>query len=277
MSLDKLTHYYLRKHPEEASVMLNQASPFDIAAILSDLTPGERGEIIAYLMSDIVSDYLKSQHDEDIKILLTSVPLKVTVRILLLLSMDEREHYLYLLPINLRVQINALINFGMDSVASRIDTDIFAFNQNLSVRATIESAKRLKTKLLHILYVIDEEFKLVGYVDIRDLLLADREKTLNDIMGRDIVYLPATTKLSKAHMHPAWARVNHLPVVNRSQQFLGVLSQRQLPRSTKTQEPWIVLMVDNFFIFMAAFVKSFTFIIEIYSTPKKVKYDSKNN
>ena len=163
------------------------------------------------------------------------------------------------------------MHFGANSVAAKIDTDICAFDENLSVRATIEAAKRVAEKLLHVIYVVDKDYKLVGYVDIRKLLLADREKTLEDIMNRDIVFLPATTKLAMAHMHPAWQRVNHLPVVNKNGQFLGTLSQRQLPKTQTTQKSVFSITVDNFVVFISSFIGIFADTLETYLTPKRSK------
>jgi magnesium transporter len=276
MSLDKLTFYYLKQYPDEAAITLNQSAAEDINKILSEISPAERGAIIAHLVNEIVGDYIKGLSTADIEAIFSSVPLKTAVRLTLKLDDETEEKVLSALPIDLRAKINALTHFGSDSVASKVDTDVCAFDSDLTVKAAIESIKRYEAKLLHIIYVVDKNFKLIGFVDLRKLLIAERDKTLADIMSHDIVYLPASTRLAKADMNPAWERVNHLPVVNQSGQFIGVLSQRQLPKTALAQQSTLNILADNFIIFIASFVGAVASSIEFYFSRKQVRHGTEH-
>ncbi|NNM34333.1 MAG: CBS domain-containing protein, partial [Gemmatimonadetes bacterium] len=76
------------------------------------------------------------------------------------------------------------------------------------------------------LYVVDRGGRLVGVLNLRELLLAERKQTLGEIARRDVLSVPSTATRSLILGHPAWREAHSLPVVDREGTYLGAIRYR---------------------------------------------------
>jgi CBS domain-containing protein len=117
------------------------------------------------------------------------------------------------------------IPFGkMDTVIGSFLTVIVAIQTT-----RIEFKRRAMGKeSIGYIYVLDRERKLVGILDLRDLLMADDENTLEEIMIRRIISLNPQNTLKEAHEMFAKYNLRALPVVDDAHRMLGVLPYRDV-------------------------------------------------
>ena len=97
-----------------------------------------------------------------------------------------------------------------ETVAHLMAPAVGVFHRDMSVAETVEELRELtRAALITYCYVTDEAGKLEGVVVMRDMLLAEPEAKLEDLMLRDPYWLPETLPLDDA-LKAALAR--HYPV-----------------------------------------------------------------
>jgi magnesium transporter len=85
------------------------------------------------------------------------------------------------------------------SVGSLIEAISAAFPPGQTVEQTIEALReRVKTTFITYVYVVDPDGRLLGIVTMRDLLFSDRDRTLGEVMLRDVFALRASMPLDEA-------------------------------------------------------------------------------
>jgi Mg/Co/Ni transporter MgtE len=76
---------------------------------------------------------------------------------------------------------------------------------------------------LHYVYVVDDEQKLVGVCNMRELMCADPRDPVVDVMIRKPDRLVAADPLDSLVVHPGWRKVHALPVVDARGRFVGAI------------------------------------------------------
>ena len=97
-----------------------------------------------------------------------------------------------------------------------------AFEQE-SVRQVLARLQRNPTHALYYLYVIADDQRLVGVVNMRELMGARPDASLASVCTRHVAAIAASATWQTIVEHPAWSSVHALPVVDRAGQFVGVL------------------------------------------------------
>jgi Mg/Co/Ni transporter MgtE len=89
------------------------------------------------------------------------------------------------------------------------------------VRKTAELAR-------YNLYVVDQGGRLVGALNLRELLLARSRTLLSDLMVRDPHRVQGKADRATVLTHPGWKEVHALPVVDADETYLGAIRYRTL-------------------------------------------------
>ncbi|WP_297692570.1 CBS domain-containing protein [uncultured Eudoraea sp.] len=105
-------------------------------------------------------------------------------------------------------------------------------NKEMSVHDAIEIVKRNKENLESYLYIVDVDGSFEGGVKLKELLLADRDMVLEEIMITQIPSFLPETPIKKVINHPAWYEYRYIPVINRANILLGTLPYRMAKEIT---------------------------------------------
>ena len=94
---------------------------------------------------------------------------------------------------------------------------------DLSVREAISALRRARRDTLYYLYVTDRVGKLIGVLDMRELLLASPRDPLESLVKREIVTVPVDMPSDEVASLIQRRRFVALPVVDRDGHLLGVV------------------------------------------------------
>lgn len=242
--LDSLTLKFLTDYPDEGAMVLAQV-PIDHCMKLLEKIPEEvRGVIISYMQGNFIRHYVQTHASSSIAKLLNTLDFNVCVRILVQLPRDQQQSIITMLTPDRQTKMAAQLFYHTEQVGSWVNPDVQTFPAQLTVKAAKRILRTQHPHVLHVIYVVDDNFKLLGFINTKQLLLEPNEKHLSDFMERKVISLPAKTKLSHAHRHAAWRYINHLPVVNHHAQFIGVLSFKQLQPNLDMQQSWLLVIFD---------------------------------
>lgn len=223
---------------EDLIAVMQELHPNDAASILSALEPNEVAQALGMLPTELERDvfsYLEPEVQE--RYVLGAGRERVKAALLTLLS-DDRAEFLERLDERVRLQVTPLLSnaarddllrrekFAEDQVGSFLSTDYAVLNAQLTARRAIDELRRQapSRETIYYSYVVDRSGKLLGFVSLRDLILARDEQLVGDIMKTDIVSVPATTDQEQAAQLIKDYDLLALPVVDEANRLVGIVT-----------------------------------------------------
>jgi magnesium transporter len=221
-----------------AKALLVPVQPVDIAQAIEDLPKAmqaiafrllskqEAIEVYEYLDSSVqqsliaelrhqeVLDIIDKMSPDDRARLFDELPAKVVRRLLEQLSPDERE-------------ATALLLGYKEGTAGRImTTEYLSVKEGLTISQAIERVRVFANaaETIYYLYVTDRERRLTGTLSFRDLVIAQPEQTLGEIMTRDVVFVHTDIDQEEVARIIQHYDLVAVPVVDTEQRLVGIVT-----------------------------------------------------
>ncbi|MFH1454579.1 MAG: CBS domain-containing protein [Armatimonadota bacterium] len=221
---------------------LPEIHPVDLADMLEELEPEQRLSIFNELESEQASDTLEEIEPRVQRDLIASIKKERAAELINLMTPAQAADVLVELPGTEADEILELIDKeNADKIQPIMDKhdekilnfstpDFIKFNKYATVRQVLDRfrmAAKDKDVIMYI-YVLDDENKLVGVVDIRELLQARLEDRLENIMTEHVISLEPDSKLSEAsHMFNRYS-FRAIPIVDEADKILGIVMYRDI-------------------------------------------------
>ncbi len=223
-----LTHRFLLDYPHEAA-RLFEAMPASAAATLLAAQPPHaalRGW--QALAPDVALDVLELLPDALALHLLAEAEPVASVAVLTQLDTAARKAWLQRLDTEVAHELRDLLNYPEDCAGRMMDPRVSPLRSGMTVAEAIERLRQIRRSGLRELFVVDDEGRLTGRVEVHDLALAARELPLADITRGVIAFVseldPREEVVETLQAHPITA----LPVVNLGGRFVGTIRQAEL-------------------------------------------------
>ena len=126
----------------------------------------------------------------------------------------------------MRKSINEILKYPEDSAGSIMNVEYLSLKAEMTVEDAFKRIRRIGGELetINILYVTDATRHLVGALSVRDLLLAEEDDLIADIMDDNVVW--AKTTDDKEDVAQALSKYDFLamPVVDMEQRLVGIVT-----------------------------------------------------
>lgn len=163
----------LEEADPDNALMAFRLLPKDLAMqVFDQLDSAQQLHLLEAFADSRARFFFEAMQPDDRAELLDEVPAKVARRLLKLLSTSERQATLTLLGYS-------------DNTAGRVMTpDFIDLDYRMTVAGALERIRRLavEKETIYVAYVMDNERKLLGTIHLKDLVLADPETRVADIM-----------------------------------------------------------------------------------------------
>ncbi|MCA9408273.1 MAG: magnesium transporter [Candidatus Omnitrophica bacterium] len=142
------------------------------------------------------------------------------------LSPEKMEEILPLVARAERIDIKKLIEYKEGTAGSILTTDYASLPPNISVKEAIEKIKlqAFNRETIYYIYVIDSDRKLLGFVSLRDILVAPSQKLIEDIMHKNVI--SANVNDDKEEVANKLSDYNFLaiPIVDNDERLVGIVT-----------------------------------------------------
>ncbi len=205
----------LAEMPEEDSAMVFRLLPQDQAAdAFGDLPVERREDLLEHLSSEKVAAILNEMPPDERTELLEELPGRVAQRLLSTLRGDQ-------LTI-----ARSLLNYPADSIGRLMTPEYVAVEQDWPIDQVFEHIREVgpDKETFNVLYVVDENRQLVDEITLSQLVLADREKTVADLMDGQVAWLVAGEDQESAIDDFKKYEAVALPVVDRRGVLVGIVT-----------------------------------------------------
>ena len=223
---------------------LEKMHPVDLADIIEEMDPDQRVMIFSELDTSTASDTLeeidppiqreivsslKSDHVID---LIDEMTPGQTADILTALSSTDAKHILNTLSSEKAKKVRSILDRSEEVIENYTTSKFIMLPPDMMVgEVQDEYPKLAKGKdMIMYLYVADDSYVLHGVVDIKELLQADDQAKLIDIMIDDVITLTPESTLKEASEIFARYDFRALPVVDDEYRLVGVVPYRDVMR-----------------------------------------------
>ncbi len=184
--------------------------------VFQELSFDKQEEIIEGLAQHAsrVADLLNDMEPDDRTAFLEELQGNITQRLMQLLSPENRE------------TAKKLLGYPEDSIGRLMTPEYVAVKPHFTVRQTIDHIRQFghDSETLNVIYVVDNNWKLIDDIRMREIILASPEQKIEDLIDRKFVSLSAfddqetAVAVFKDHNRVA------LPVVDTDGVLLGILT-----------------------------------------------------
>ena len=198
----------------DSMVILFRLLPRDVAAEVFAYMDSEHCEKLIESISDNeLSDVINSLYKDDAVDLVEDMPANVVVRILAKASPETRK------------QINEILKYPEDSAGSILTTEFVSLDKNLTVKEAFNKIRRegIKKETVYTCYVTQGR-KLIGTVAIKDMLFADENECIEDLMLTNFVCVKTgDDKEMVANLFDKYD-LPAIPVVDNDDRIVGIVT-----------------------------------------------------
>jgi magnesium transporter len=213
-------------HPSDAASILNALEPDEVVAIMSLLPMELERDVFGYLDPDVQETFVCGAGRDRVKNVLLSIFSDDRAAFLDGLQERVREKLIPLLSNAAREDLLRRSTFREDQVGSFLSTDYAVLNPALTTRAAIAELRRQapSKETIYYSYVLDQKGTLIGFVSLRDLILARDDQPVGEIMKTDIVATtPDADQEAAARLIRDYDLIA-LPVVDDHKRLIGIVT-----------------------------------------------------
>lgn len=217
-----------QQHPSTAARILESMDPAESAKVLSSLPRKAAASVIEAMSPNEAALRLEHWTDQELKEIAAAVPVQSLGAIWQHLSDALKMRLSGAIESGELRQIQNYSTYVPQSIGAMADPRVLMLRRDLTVREAIQRIRRSPADIVHYLYVVDTERRLVGVVPIRELLLATSTQKLEDIMLKDVVTLSASLDREQAVDLVRQWKFQTLPVVDQDDRFIGIVRTEDL-------------------------------------------------
>ncbi|MCL4457411.1 MAG: CBS domain-containing protein [Nitrospirae bacterium] len=213
---------------EEGTHLFKDLDIETAAEALSELKPEMQADIINAMDTEKAADIIEEMPPDEAADVLSDLPTEKAKEILEHIEKEDAE------------DIQELLGHEEDTAGGLMTNEFIAYSPQTTVRETIERFKRDAEEIEsgYYIYVLDDQEKLIGVTSLRDLLLAEADARLSEIMETKLkTVTPDADEMVAAEIISKY-NLLALPVVDSEGFLLGIVAiddiiDRILPPSAK--------------------------------------------
>ena len=237
MNKDIFMELLLAKEFKAVRSILNVMNSVDIALLLAELEDKELVQAFRLIPKDKAADGFANMNNSMQSYLVEMFTEKELKEILDELFIDDTVDLLEDLPANLvtrilenvdkdrRASINQILNYPDDSAGSIMTTEYVDLRKWMTVRQALDHIKEtgIHKETIYTCYVLEQR-RLIGIVTAKDMLIADDDAKIGDLMETEIISV--NTHTDQEEVARALSKYDFLaiPVLDSGDLMVGIVT-----------------------------------------------------
>lgn len=235
-SNEQLSYAFLETHPADAARVLERLAATEAGALLQSAPLRLASPVLRQMLPLAGARCLEQLGDSAIAGLLRGTGAQAGVALLRYFGAERRTALLAQLPTALTLAYELLLGYPEDAVGAWMDPRALALPADMTVGESIERVRRADEALIADPFVIDRNQRLLGYVELADMLRAGAATSLARLVRPCPHRLPAQTLLAGLPDHQGWHEASTLPVVERGDRLVGAFTHAALLRALSIEQ-----------------------------------------
>ena len=199
---------------KEALSFLEKANAIDRSMIFSHLDSDLQIEMIERMPRTSVTRLFVDMPPDDRADLFKQLPETLSEILLPALAQAERE------------DIRRLISYEEGTAGAKMTSDYATLLPELTASLAIERLREIapNKETIYYAYVLNNQRMLIGFVSLKDLILAQRNSLVSDIMHSDVIFARVTDDQEEAARKIQKYDLLALPILNNEDSLVGIIT-----------------------------------------------------
>ena len=221
---------------EEIKRLMTQVNHADLADLLANLTIDEQLKLIEYLPhAAYVFEFLNLTEQLEIAVRL---PKDQLVQLIADMHSDDRTDLFKVLPLKLQhdvyaqlntekqQQIKQLAQYAEESAGAIMSSDFVMLSPDLTMNEAIAQLRlqAADRETLYLIYITDHNLKLLGVVSLREIILANPEQKIGNMITTDLVVGYVDEDQESIVQKLSHYDFIALPIIDVEQHLLGIVT-----------------------------------------------------
>ena len=228
--------------PAAMSSKLEDFHANDLADAMPRLTVQERyklyrildinmlSDIFEYTDSDNAAEYVKEMDVKKGAAILSRMETDALVEVLQKIDKAKKKILVELMDDDVRHDIEMIASFDEDEIGSRMTTNCIIIRENLTVKQAMNSLveQAAKNDNISTIFVVTESQKFYGAIDLKDLIIARQDKSLEDLVATSYPYVYAEEDIDDCIEELKAYSEDSIPVLDNDNRLLGVITSSNI-------------------------------------------------
>lgn len=217
----------LDMHVQDIADLLEEIeSHSDIVKVFRLLPKDMGAEVFSYVESDIQERLVSALSDKEIGYIIDEMYIDDAVDFMEEMPGNIVKRVLKASNNETRLVINKYLGYDEDTAGSIMTPEFIDLKENTTVSASLKRIKKLgeNVETINVMYIVDQSRVLKGVVSIKDILLADEDDKIGDIMDDNVVY--AETSTDREEIARLFKQYDYLalPIVDKEKRLVGIVT-----------------------------------------------------
>ena len=201
LTADQIIKFLEERNFKELKVELENLHPVDLVDAMEELDKKQRmlvfrllskeeaAEVFTDMNSDMREELLEALTDSELKEIMDEMYVDDTVDVLEEMPANVVDRLLMATDEETRKQINTLLQYPEDSAGSIMNIEYISLRKEMTVADAILKIRQvgINRETIYTCYVTEKR-KLIGVVDVKDLLTAGESRLIEEIMDENVIY-----------------------------------------------------------------------------------------
>lgn len=217
---------FLEMHPYDQMMFFVDQPKEKRLLIYSYLSPEEFAEVMINVDLKNTEDYFIEMDPRFAAMVLAKMPVDDAVDILNEMSKEEVASFLSLMSDASANEIKELLHYEEKTAGSIMTTEYVSLYENQTVKEAMRSLRKQApdAETIYYLYVLNQDKQLVGVLSLRELIIAEGDLLVKDVMSENIV----SVSVAKDQEEVAQMIMDYdfiaVPVVDFRNYLLGIIT-----------------------------------------------------
>jgi magnesium transporter len=226
----RLALAFMHAHASRAAMIVERMPRHRASSVLRAVPARTAAGVLGALTPPFAAAVLAQLGDEHVPPIVAAMPMDDAVTVFRALPPAQREPLLALLGEDARESLSRALPYPDGTAGAIMDPSVMRLPEEILVAEAYARLRGSARGLLYYLYVIDGEQRLVGVLDIPELMLARPRDPISAVMHRTVDRLSAWTPVSLVRDHPGWREYHAMPVVDEQDRLVGGIRYQTLRR-----------------------------------------------
>lgn len=223
---------------EQLKKIFYDYEPIEIVEILKEFSLKDKVFLFSLLDIDFAADIFEKMEKDDQLTLLRAFDKTRKAEILDEVAPDERVDFFEQLPEEMVLRflsimekeeaqdVRELMRYDKNTAGGRMTTDFAQIEKGITVEETLKSLRKTAKDLemIYYIYVADRTDKLLGVVSLKDLIIAQPEKKIDEVMHTKLIAIPINMDQEQVAKKIARYDFLALPVVDKEGKIKGIIT-----------------------------------------------------
>ena len=214
MKAEDIAEILKNLHRKHVAVAFRLIPKEKAAEVFSELDPSQQEYILTHIVDKHIKELLEELSPDDRTSVFEELPEQLTQRLLNLLPAEERKEAM------------GLLGYPENSVGRIMTPDYVVVKPDWTIEKAIQHIKKIgeDAETINMIYVEDDQLRLIDDIPIRRFILADPHQTVADIMDHEFIAIHALDDQEEAYKMIKKYDINVLPVIGEDGVLIGIVT-----------------------------------------------------